>query len=86
MSEKKLEFCTPYFAAKLVNIKLAMEGFDKTIPPQMMYNYTKARLNQGKAPFIEYDEKKGVSVKSLEEWTTKYIEKLKAKTAETVEA
>jgi hypothetical protein len=66
---------TPYAAAKLVNAALEEAGLSKRIPPQMMYNYTKARVNAGKAPFIAFDEKKGVDPKSLEEWTKKYVAK-----------
>lgn len=66
---------TPYKAAKYVNEELKKAGLDKRIPPQMMYNYTKARVNANKKPFIEFDEKNGVNEKSLVEWTKKYIAK-----------
>jgi hypothetical protein len=65
---------TPYAAAKLVNAQLAEAGL-KAIPPQMMYNYTSARIAAGKAPFIKFDAKKGVDRVSLDEWTAKYIAK-----------
>ena len=66
---------TPYAAAKVVNAALKEAGLDKKIPPQMMYNYTVARIKAGKAPFIAYDETNGVDRKSLDEWTTKYVAK-----------
>lgn len=66
---------TPYTAAKYVNDELKKAGVEKVIPPQMMYNYTKARINAGKKPFIEFDETNGVDVKSLEAWTKSYVEK-----------
>jgi hypothetical protein len=70
---------TPYKAAKFVNDQLKEAGVDKVIPPQMMYNYTKARVNKGKKPLIKFDEKAGVDQKDLERWTKTYIEKLQSK-------
>lgn len=67
---------TPYAASKIVNARLKEEGLP-TIPPQMMYNYTTARVNKGKAPFIEWSAEEGVNLTSLEEWTDKYISKKK---------
>jgi hypothetical protein len=64
---------TPFAAAKFVNEALKEAGVTKPIPPQMMYNYTKSRLNAGKTPAIAYTEKGGVDPKALEEWTTKYV-------------
>lgn len=69
-----MKMMTPYAAAKFVNNELDKHNI-KRIPPQMMYNYTKARINAGKTPFIAFDEKNGVDVKSLEEWTKKYVAK-----------
>ncbi len=66
---------TPYKAAKFVNEELKKNGIDKVIPPQMIYNYTSARVNDGKKPFIKYDIENGVDEESLNEWTTKYIAK-----------
>ena len=72
---------TPYKAAKFVNEKLTEAGL-KNIPPQMMYNYTTARLNADKEPLIKYTLEGGVDVKSLDEWTAKYIAKKLAVTEE----
>ena len=80
---------TPYGAAKLVNNALAEMGIDKKIPSQMMYNYTTARINAGKNPFIELTEDGFIVMESLEAWMTKYVAKLQAKATpveETVEA
>jgi len=88
MNDSKIT--TPYSAAKYVNeeLKKVDENF-KPIPPQMMYNYTIARVRGGKEPFIKWDEKKGVDIESLKEWTTKYvakrIEKANPKVEESVE-
>lgn len=66
---------TPYSAAKFVNSSLKDAGLDVSIPPQMMYNYTSARLNAGKVPFIKYTKESGVDENDLKEWTKKYIAK-----------
>lgn len=65
---------SPYGAAKLVNVALAEAGL-KAIPPQMMYNYTTARVNAGKAPFIKWDAKTGVDRDDLDRWTKAYVAK-----------
>jgi hypothetical protein len=75
---------TPYAAAKVVNAALAEAGIAKPIPPQMMYNYTIARIKDGKAPFIEWNEKDGVVRESLEKWIVTYVAKRVAKEAPTV--
>lgn len=66
---------SPYGAAKLVNTALESAGLTKRIPPQMMYNYTTARVNAGKAPFIKWDAKNGVDRTDLERWTKAYVAK-----------
>lgn len=68
---------TPYAAAKFVNAILTEAGLP-TIPPQMMYNYTTARVNKGKAPLIGVVETEaGVRIEEdvLKEWTKKYLTK-----------
>ena len=65
---------TPYGAAKFVNQVLAEAGLP-SIPPQMMYNYTTARLNKGKAPLIKCDAHGGILPADLEAWLAKYLEK-----------
>jgi hypothetical protein len=70
---------TPYGAAKLVNARLTEEGLP-TIPPQMMYNYTTARVRAGKAPFVTWDEENGVDREALATWTDKYVAKKLAAT------
>lgn len=66
---------TPYKAAQIVNATLAAAEIDKTIPPQMMYNYTTARVRAGKRPFIEVDEEGRITEKGLEVWLAKYLAK-----------
>lgn len=70
---------TPYKAAAFVNAQLEKAGLGKRIPPQMMYNYTTARVNAGKKPLIEFDAKRGnVDEAALKVWTTAYVNKQKA--------
>ena len=70
---------TPYAAAKVVNAALTEAGL-KEVPPQMLYNYTSARVNAGKEPFIKYDKKTNtVDEVDLQRWMKTYIEKRNAK-------
>ena len=45
---KGMESYTPYAIHKIVNGVFAVYGVDKTIPPQMMYQYTKNGMIAGK--------------------------------------
>jgi hypothetical protein len=67
---------TPYAAAKLANAVLAERGIEKTLPPQMFYNYTTGRVNKGKAPLLACgrteDGQVVVSVDAVIEWAHKY--------------
>ena len=65
---------TPYEAAKIVNAELKKRGI-KMIPPQMMYNYTTAKLNAGKRPLIKFDLENGVDADDLQRWLKNYISK-----------
>jgi hypothetical protein len=75
VEEETVTIVKPYDAHKLVNEALAANGLDKRIPPQMMYNYTSARVNAGKKPFIGWTAETGVDLDSLQEWTDKYVAK-----------
>jgi len=66
---------TPYAAAKIVNNALVENEIDKVIPTQMMYNYTTARIRQGKAPFIECDKEGRITEEGLQKWLVKYLTK-----------
>jgi hypothetical protein len=69
---------TPYAAHIIVNAALKEAGLDKAIPPQMMYNYTTARINKGKTPLIEaivVDGKVFITEEALAKWTAKYVAK-----------
>ena len=65
---------TPYDAAKFVNQVLTEAGLP-SVPPQMMYNYTTARINKGKAPLIKCDASGAIKPEDLLEWLAKYLEK-----------
>lgn len=70
---------SPYTCHKIVNQKLKESGIDKTIPPQMMYNYTSGRLSQNKNPliksFINKDGKVEVDKDDFEKWLKAYLDK-----------
>lgn len=68
---------TPYKASVLVNQVLEPLNLNP-IPPQMMYNYTTARVNKGKTPFIPITPK-GILLQDLNEWVAKYVAKKVAK-------
>lgn len=65
---------TPYAASQIVNVVLA-ENDIAPIPPQMMYNYTTARVRAGKVPLIPIGEDNKIDTSDLEVWVTKYVEK-----------
>lgn len=65
---------TPYAAAKVANVAIEEAGL-KAIPPQMMYNYTTAKVNAGKKPLIKFSLEDGVDRDDLQRWVTNYIAK-----------
>lgn len=65
----------PYQAAKVTNAVLTQVGLP-TIPPQMLYNYTTARIRKGKKPLIEVtviDGQAFIEPDVLRTWITKYV-------------
>jgi len=66
---------TEYGAHKIVNAKLKENGIDKSIPPQMMYNYMSQKVKQNKKPLIKWDAESGVDVQDFNNWLDKYINK-----------
>ena len=76
-TNKEITMHSPYQAAKLINAVLA-EANLPSIPPQMMYNYTTARIKAGKATLIGtvvVDGKVYVTEQGLNEWLAKYLAK-----------
>lgn len=59
-TQKTDSYATVYKASTMVNRALIVLGWNKAIPPQMMYNY------HSKNSFV-------LSESSLSEWLTKYI-------------
>jgi hypothetical protein len=59
---------TAYQFAKLVNIRLGAEGFEKQLPPQMFYTYYKK-------DFIKVEDR---NAEGAEKWVAKYIKKHEA--------
>ena len=66
---------TAYAAAKAVNAVFEAHGLEKRIPTQMMYNYTTARVNAKKEPFIAVTDDGRISAEGLKTWMTKYFAK-----------
>lgn len=66
---------TPYAAAKIVNARLAEEGIEKEIPPQMMYTY--AKKNYVATEIV--DGKIRVTKEGLDVWLLGYVNKLLGK-------
>jgi hypothetical protein len=69
---------TAYKAAQVVNAALAEAGLDSTIPAQMMYNYTTARLRKGQKPLIPtitVDGKVFIEAEGFAKWLGTYISK-----------
>jgi hypothetical protein len=66
---------TPYAACKIVNAALAERGIDKILPPQMFYNYTSARVRDGKRPFIDVDSNGRITEAGLIKWMEAYLQK-----------
>ena len=76
-TNQEITMHSPYQAAKLINAVLA-EANLPSIPPQMMYNYTTARIKAGKATLIGttiVDDKVYVTEEGLNEWLAKYLAK-----------
>ena len=65
---------TPYAASVLANAALTEHGLP-TIPPQMMYNYTSAKLRAGKKPLIAYTPETGVDRDDFARWLKSYLTK-----------
>lgn len=68
---------TPYGAWKIANAYITQEGF-KSIPSQMLYNYTSGKLREGKKPLIKYSKEEGVDHEDFARWLSSYILKKKA--------
>jgi hypothetical protein len=90
MSDSITTTLTGYRAAQLANEALASVGLDKTLPPQMFYNYTSARINKGKKPLIACDENGHITQDGFSEWLQAYVlkavEKSQTVSEEAVEA
>jgi hypothetical protein len=76
------ETMTPYKAAALVNAQLKEQGFEKQLPPQMLYTY----VSKGYIKSVEVDGKKRVTHEALTEWFVGYVAKLQGKVTVTVTA
>jgi len=70
MSEQTVTY-SPYQAHKIVNKWIADKGFEKKVPPQMLYTY----VGKGYIESVEVDGKKRVTVEQLSEWFVRYERK-----------
>lgn len=76
---------TPYKASQIANLALEASGVQKKLPPQMFYNYTNARIKQGKKALIAVDSEGRITESGLSEWLEKYIAKQLGKEVTSVE-
>ena len=67
-------FKSAYAAAKYINEVLTNNSL-KNVPPQMIYNYTSARIRVNQKPFIRVNEDGKLEKKDVDEWLSKYIAK-----------
>jgi len=67
---------TPYECAKLANQRFSEEGLP-SIPPQMMYNYTTAKVRAGKNPVggLVVTPEGLVTRESFQSWVDRYVTK-----------
>lgn len=68
---------TAYAASKIVNDVLDEQGLNKTIRPQMIYNY----VSKGYIKSYQVDGKTYVDVEDFGRWLKEYVEKIKSGTA-----
>jgi hypothetical protein len=66
-SPKSVETVSTYGAVKKVNEWLKEDGFDKTLPNAMIYNYSTAKVNDGKNPTIPVEAGR-IKVSDLRSW------------------
>jgi hypothetical protein len=69
---------TPYAAATLINAQLKEMGFEKKLPPQMLYTY----VGKGYIKSVEVDGKKRVTNEALATWFVGYVNKLNGNKAQ----
>jgi hypothetical protein len=80
--ETTMTTMTPYKAATLVNAQLKEQGFEKQLPPQLLYTY----VSKGYIESVEVDGKKRVTQEALTKWYVGYVAKLQGKVTVTVTA
>lgn len=64
---------SPYKAAQLVNAQLKAAGYDKILPPQMFYTYTRPEKGYIKATVV--DGKRVIKAEDLAAWYESYVNK-----------
>lgn len=78
MSENTRTFApiTPYLAAKVLNVRLAAEGIDKTVQGPQLYNYAKSGLITSNYATRSEGEKILLDGQSFKDWMDRYIQRL----------
>jgi hypothetical protein len=71
-AEVTYENITPYYAAKVANVVLAANGFDKKITPQMFYTYAKKNTIET----VEVGGKKYFVGSAFKAYLDKYVARL----------
>jgi len=67
---------TPFFAARVVNAKLVAEEIDKTVTPQMMYNYAKKNVVASNYYTRAEGEKIYFEGEAFAKWLKRYVERI----------
>jgi hypothetical protein len=70
-TEAQNTFYTPYECAAIVNSWFAEKGIERTLAPQMFYNYTK----KGYIEVTEVEGKNYVNAETLMVWWVAYVKK-----------
>lgn len=66
-----MSILTPYAAAKIVNTELENLHIEKTLPPQMIYQY----VTKGYIPSVLVEGKKRIKEEDLRTWFVTYVQK-----------
>jgi len=75
---------TPFYAAKVANIRLASEGVDKVVTPQMLYTYHKKGTIASAS--VEGSDKKYFDGDAFKTWLDSYVSGGATSTRTNVEA
>jgi hypothetical protein len=66
---------TPYYAAQIVNLRLAEAEIDKVVTPQMLYTYAKKGLIDSNHKTRTDGEKIVLNGMAFKNWLNRYVER-----------